>query len=181
MSFSEILRKLNNYIGTHKVHLCPEIKGRLVNNGTPLANVKISRSLSYSDGKYTKDECFADSNGEFEMPEMSLRSSQPALLIAERFTFQRIFVHNKNEVFLLWSSENSGINTKPEYANKLRTLNGYITDEEILFSFKDNHLINEYNGVSICRWKENFQEVNNDDLYKFIDQDSQTRIKNIST
>ena len=45
MSFSEILRKLNNHIGTHKVHLCPEVKGRLVNNGAPLADVRISRSL----------------------------------------------------------------------------------------------------------------------------------------
>jgi len=172
MSFSEILRKINNHIGTHKVHLCPKVKGRLVNNGTPLANVKISRTLSYSDGKYTKDECFTDSNGEFQMPVMSLRSSQPALLIAERFTSQRIFAHYENDVFLLWSSENSGINTKPAYAKKLRTLNGDISDEEILFSFKDNDLFHEYKGISICRWKENFQEVNNDDLYKFIGQDS---------
>ena len=172
MSFSEILRKINNHIGTHKVHLCPEVKGRLVNNGAPLANVRILRTLSYSDGKYTKDECYTDSNGEFEMPEMSLRSSQPALLIAEKFTSQRILAHYENEAFLLWSCESSGINTKPEFAKKLRTLNGDISDEEILFSFQDNHFLHEYNGVSICRWEENFQEVINDDLYSFIDQDS---------
>ena len=156
MSFSEILRKINNHIGTHKVHLCPEVKGRLVNNGAPLANVRILRTLSYSDGKYTKDECFTDSNGEFEMPEMSLRSSQPALLIAEKIRWQEITAQYSGDNFILWSSNPSGISVIQEYVDKLNSLNGDIINEEVFFSFKGTSGQNSYCAKSICRWDDDF-------------------------
>jgi len=156
MSFLEIFRKLNNYIGTHKVHLCPAVQGRLMNNGKPLINATITRTLSYSDGKYTEDMCNTDNEGYFSMPEKSLRSSQPALLIAERFTSQRIFAHYCGDEYLLWSSQNSGIVLKPEYAIKLQSLNGDMKDEEVLFSFKNINHSHRHEALSVCRWEDDF-------------------------
>ena len=155
MSFLEIFRKLNNYIGTHKVHLCPAVKGRLMNNGKPLINATITRTLSYSDGKYTEDMCNTDNDGYFSMPEKSLRSSQPALLIAEKFTNQRIYTHYYGDEYLLWSCKNSGISAKSEYANKLQSLYGDIKDDEIYFSFS-NERSRPFKASSICRWQEDF-------------------------
>jgi len=136
MSFLKIFRKLNNYIGTHKVHLCPAVKGRLMNNGKPLINATITRTLSYFDGKYTEDMCNTDNDGYFSKPEKSLRSSQPALLIAEMFTNQRIYTHYYGEEYLLWSSINTGIKLKPEFSAKLQSLNGDIKNEEIFSHLK---------------------------------------------
>ncbi|UJF21921.1 DUF6795 domain-containing protein [Shewanella sp. OMA3-2] len=149
MPFSEILRKLNNHIGTHKVHLCPAVKGRLVNNGIPLANVKISRTLSYSDGKYVEDECYTDSAGHFSMPEKSLRSSQPALLITEKVVYQLIIVHFERIEYKLWSSTPSGIEPRNEYAVKLSSLNCDITDDEVSFYFKGNQELHRYRASRV--------------------------------
>ncbi|MDO6775381.1 hypothetical protein Q4591_08440 [Shewanella sp. 3_MG-2023] len=156
MSFSDFLRKLNNHIGTHKVHLCPAVKGRLVNNGIPLENVRISRTLSYSDGKYTEDHCYTCRNGEFEMPEMSLRSSQPALLIAEKIVYQLITVVFADVEYKLWSSTPSGIRDKKEYSLKLGSLNCDIQNEEVSFYFKGNQESHKYRASGICRWGEDF-------------------------
>lgn len=171
MSFSDFLRKLNNHIGTHKVHLCPAVKGRLVNNGTPLAQVKISRILSYSDGKYTEDECYTDRNGEFEMPEMSLRSSQPAMLITEKIRWQLITAQYEGNSFNLWSSNPSGIDRLDKYVSKLQRLNGDIIDEEKYFSFQSQHQNIPHKASSICRWEKDFEEiVFDDDPFQFVDQ-----------
>ena len=172
MSFLEIFRKLNNYIGTHKVHLCPEVNGSLLNGGEPLANVKITRLLYYSDGKSTEDNCYTDSNGIFSMPEKSLRSSQPSLLIAERFTSQIIQAAYGDKEHLLWAFTNSGIKAKAEVALKLRELNGDITNEDIFFSFYSHEDDFKYEASSICRWEDNFEEVIfNDDPYRYVNLD----------
>ncbi|WP_394200248.1 DUF6795 domain-containing protein [Shewanella waksmanii] len=156
MALKDIFRKLSNHIGTHKVHLCPQVKGRLVNNGQPLANIRIARGLYYSDGKYTEDECYTDSDGNFTMPEMSLRSSQPALLIAEQFTSQRIFAHHNNNQYLLWASRNSGIKPIKEFAIKLQSLHGDIKDDEVYFGFNNKEHTSPFKSLSICRWEDDF-------------------------
>ena len=85
MSLLKILRKLGNHIGAYKVHLCPEVKGQITDHGKPLANVKIERTLSFSDGKYVEDHTFTDENGAFSRPEVNIRSGQPAGQTHERF------------------------------------------------------------------------------------------------
>jgi len=107
-----------------------------MNNGKPLINATITRTLSYFDGKYTEDMCNTDNDGYFSKPEKSLRSSQPALLIAEMFTNQRIYTHYYGEEYLLWSSINTGIKLKPEFSAKLQSLNGDIKNEEIFSHLK---------------------------------------------
>ncbi|RPA38607.1 DUF6795 domain-containing protein [Shewanella frigidimarina] len=172
MSFSETLRKLSNHLGTHKVHLCPKVRGQLVNKGKPLNNVKIMRTLSYSDGKYTEDIIYTDVNGNFQFPEKSLRSSQPALLIAEKIVYQLITAHFDGREFKLWLSNPSGIEPIEEYANKLKLLNGDIADDEIFFSFIDNKHPHPYKATSICRWDDDFKEIIiDDDPFRFVNQD----------
>jgi hypothetical protein len=99
--------------------------------------------------------CNTDNDGYFSMPEKSIRSSQPALLIAERFTSQIIYAHYYGEEYLLWSSQNSGIVLKPEYVIKLQSLYGDIKDDEIYFSFS-NERSRPFKASSICRWQEDF-------------------------
>ena len=156
MSFLEIFRKLNNYIGTHKVHLCPAVKGRLMNHGKPLINATITRTLSYSDGKYSEDMCNTDNDGYFSMPEKSLRSSQPALLIAEKIVYQHIKVIFDNLEYKLWSSTPSGIEPKLVYAEKLSQLNCDVADKEVSFYFLANPGKSKCRASGICRWEENF-------------------------
>ncbi|QLE84733.1 hypothetical protein FLM48_06300 [Shewanella sp. Scap07] len=156
MALKDIFRKLSNHIGTHKVHLCPEVKGRLVNNGQPLANVRITRGLYYSDGKYTEDECYTDNNGNFSMPAMSLRSSQPSLLIAEKMTHQQIIGHISGVKYKLWSSTPSGIEYIEEYAVKLSSMIADISYDETSFYFNSHQTDYRYRASGICRWNDNF-------------------------
>ncbi|NMM42806.1 transthyretin-like family protein, partial [Pseudoalteromonas arctica] len=67
-SFSVKIQPFLDKFGAYKVHLCPEVKGRLTNNGEPLANVKIERGLYFSDGKARKDNTYTDSQGNFNFP-----------------------------------------------------------------------------------------------------------------
>ena len=52
MSLLGSFKKLGNYFGAYKVHLCPEVKGQVSEHGKHLITAKIARLLCFSDGNY---------------------------------------------------------------------------------------------------------------------------------
>lgn len=166
MSFLNMLRKLGNHIGPYKVHLCPEVKGQISDHGKPLANVKIERLLSFSDGKYVEDHAFTDKNGAFSLPEVNIRSGQPAVPFAEIFTSQAIcFTYQKNE-YCLWGATHSSFKFREEYAAKLKSLKADIANKEVLFKFH-NKIEPDYKfkALSICRWEQDFEVVDENSYF----------------
>ncbi|MGO2372328.1 MAG: DUF6795 domain-containing protein [Pseudoalteromonas prydzensis] len=159
-SFSVKIQPFLDKFGAYKVHLCPEVKGRLTNNGEPLANVKIERGLYFSDGKARKDNTYTDSQGNFNFPCWEIRSDQPGIPLAEIRTGQMVkFAYEKRE-YLLWAATLHNINPIKEYSQKLKELNGEINNEEVFFKFDNKANPNILlSATSICRWDKDFRVI----------------------
>ncbi|MBB1296177.1 MULTISPECIES: DUF6795 domain-containing protein [Pseudoalteromonas] len=160
MSFLTTLKKFGNHIGAYKVHLCPEVKGQASEKGKPLSNVKIERVLNFSDGKSVEDFTYTDNNGGFSLPEINIRSNQPAVPLAEIFTSQAIYLSYNNEEYCLWGSRLSGVKYREEYARKLRQLIADISNGKVLFKFQNKKTEGyKFEALSICRWSDDFEVV----------------------
>ena len=66
-----------------EVFLSPEVNVVVTDNGTPVANLEIIRSLIYIDEKIHRDTANTDQNGRFHFPKKTIFSSIPNKLIVE--------------------------------------------------------------------------------------------------
>ena len=55
-----------------EVFLSPEVNGVVTDNGTPVANLEIIRSLIYIDEKIHRDTANTDQNGRFHFPKKTI-------------------------------------------------------------------------------------------------------------
>jgi len=173
MSFLTTLKKLGNHIGAYKVHLCPEVKGQISEKGKPLSNVKVERILNFSDGKSVEDFTYTDKNGGFLLPEVNIRSNQPAVPLAEIFTSQAISLTRESTKYFLWGSTFSGIKYRHEYAKKLNCLFADTSNEEVFFHFRNDNVAGyKFRAAGIGRWDEDFE---------IIDVDSYLGLSDIET
>ena len=157
---------MGNYFGAYKVHLCPEVKGQVSENGKPLINAKIERLLCFSDGKYVESYVYTDDKGGFSFPEANIRSSQPAVPFAELFTSQIITLIHEGTKYILWTSRLSGIKYRSEYAKKLSCLKADISDEKYHFFFRNDEVQGyKLSAGGIARWDEDFEVIDLDSYY----------------
>lgn len=156
-----------------EVFLSPEVKGIVTENGQPVANLEIIRSLIYIDEKVHRDAAITDENGRFHFPKKTILSSIPNKLIAEHRVSQEIFIEREDGLTPLWVATQAGINEIPEYSKKLSFLNCQITDPHVVFEFKNQkNKHRNYVAQSICRWEEDFLP------YKLLKNGKQYRINN---
>ena len=140
-----------------EVFLSPEVNGVVTDNGTPVANLEIIRSLIYIDEKVHRDTASTDQNGRFHFPNKTILSSIPNKLIVENRVSQEIFIESENTLIPLWVANQSGIKEIPEYSKKLAFLECELTNKRVAFEFKKNnneHL--NYVASSICRWETDY-------------------------
>ena len=141
-----------------EVFLCPEVNGVVTENGTPVANLEIIRSLIYIDEKVRRDIATTDEDGRFHFPKKTILSSIPNKLISEDRVHQNIFIHRDNNLIIgLWGATQPGISELPEFTKKLDFLKCEITNQLVRFEFKNNtnkHL--NRTATSICRWDEDY-------------------------
>ena len=156
-----------------EVFLSPEVNGIVTENGQPIANLEIIRSLIYIDEKVHRDTAITDENGCFHFPKKTILSSIPNKLIAEHRVSQEIFIESESTLIPLWVANKSGIKEIPEYSKKLAFLECELTNKRVAFEFKNNnneHL--NYVASSICRWKTDYMP------YWLYDGDREYRINN---
>lgn len=82
------------------VLLSPEINGRLVNAGVPLAGQTVMRYLNY-DNSY-EDEAVTDSDGRFHFDPVSIKSSRPNNPFDETRIFQLLIITIEDKEIALW-------------------------------------------------------------------------------
>lgn len=156
-----------------EVFLSPEVNGIVTENGQPVANLEIIRSLIYIDEKAHRDTAITDENGCFHFPKKTILSSIPNKLIAEHRVSQEIFIERDNELTPLWVATQSGIDEIPEYSKKLSFLNCQMTAPHVVFEFKNQkNKHRNFVAQSICRWEEDFLP------YKLLKNGKQYRINN---
>lgn len=140
-----------------EVFLSPEVNGVVTENGTPIANLEIIRSLMYLDEIDRRDTAITDADGRFHFPKKTIFSSIPNKLIVENRISQEIFIENNDILIPLWIATQSGIDEVTEYSKKLSILNCEITNSHVVFEFRNQKNIHRnYVAQSICRWEEDF-------------------------
>jgi hypothetical protein len=82
------------------VLLSPEINGRLVNAGVPLAGRTVIRYLNY-DNDY-EDEAVTDSEGRFHFDPVSIKSARPNNPFDETRIFQLLKIIVEGQEVVLW-------------------------------------------------------------------------------
>ncbi|WP_405601363.1 MULTISPECIES: DUF6795 domain-containing protein [unclassified Pseudoalteromonas] len=156
-----------------EVFLSPEVNGVVTDNGTPIANLEIIRSLIYIDEKVHRDTANTDQNGRFRFPKKTILSSIPNKLIVENRVSQEIFIESESTLIPLWVANQSSIIEIPEYSQKLAFLECELTNKRVTFEFKKNnneHL--NYVASSICRWETDYMP------FLLYDGDREYRINN---
>ena len=118
----------------YTVELCPEVKGQVFDNGTPLANQLIERSLTYEE---ELDSVYTNENGCFSFPAKSLKSRKPGSIFHEPVVRIIIDLEKDGEVYNLWLGFQHGLKNPKEFKNFLKNLKADLTDEEV-----KHHLIN---------------------------------------
>jgi len=140
-----------------EVFLSSEVNGVVTENGEPVANLKVIRSLIYTDQKVHKDTAVTDDKGHFHFPEKIIRSSNPNKPFAINRTSQEIYINKNGTLIPFWVATHVGIKELPEYKAKLAMLNCELTNKRVSFQFKNNYSEHvDHMASSICRWNEDY-------------------------
>ncbi|MCI2285453.1 hypothetical protein L3081_21240 [Colwellia sp. MSW7] len=158
------------------VFLCSEVNGVVTENGKPVANIEITRSLIYTDEKIHRDIAITDNTGHFYFPQKSIRSSIPSKPFAVNRVSQEIFIDRKGTLVPFWVATHVGIKEMPEFTKKLAFLNCELTNQRVSFQFQNNHNEHlDHMASSICRWDEDYIPIwlfeGNEKKYEIHDGD----------
>ena len=155
-------------IKKYNVHMCSEVKGIVTLDGEPVEGAKILRELSYADDVIEADETETDNNGYFLMPVVTITSKKPGDMFVHDVVKQHINVLYEGNTYKLWKTRLLGIEPFAEVEEKLTSLNGDLSNSEVQFTFPNKQNPNlEFDGVSICRWDNDFE------IFELIDDDTQ--------
>ena len=81
--------------------LSASVKGQLLDDGQPVANTKVTRTLIYGD-EYI-DEATTDSDGYFSFPKKAIKTSKPSNMFDNESLIQHIYLENGTpEGIVLW-------------------------------------------------------------------------------
>lgn len=141
-----------------EVFLSSDVNGIVTENGMPIADLEIIRSLTYIDGVERLDSVITSDDGRFHLPRKTILSSIPNKLISEDRVHQKIFIRKGNNLIIgLWGATQPGISELPEFTEKLKFLKCEITNQLVRFEFKNNtnKFLNR-TATSICRWDEDY-------------------------
>ncbi|QLE83688.1 hypothetical protein FLM48_00440 [Shewanella sp. Scap07] len=143
-----------------EVFLSSEVNGVISQNGIPAADLAVTRSLMYIDGKDRIDVTMTDSEGHFHFPRKTIKSSIPNRLFSEDHVSQQITIESEGELLPLWVANHVGITEIPEFSRKLSSMACDLTDKRVTFQFENTnneHL--DHMASSICRWDEDYTPV----------------------
>lgn len=170
---SSMLAIIKGLFAKETIHLCPEVKGRIVLDGKPVEGVEILRQLAYNDDKLRKDTTYTDSNGEYYFPEVNIKRHPSRMSITHQQTRQVIIIvdedkkyrkHIEDIYYRLWNVKHKGTKPTVSFTEKLGELNCDLSDPEVYFAFDNRQTLrnpNKYeylnSGQTICRWQNNFK------------------------
>ena len=141
----------------YDVHLCPEVKGRILDHGKPVEGLEVKRWLVYTDEIEREDSSFTDANGEFYFPEKNIRSKLPGRWFVESLTTQVIYVQVNEGTIQLWNATLLGRDPNSAYEKKLNSLNCDLKNPAVNFEFENPTGGKKFYARGICRWNDDFE------------------------
>ena len=140
-----------------EAYLSPQVKGVIKENGTPLANIKVSRQLIYIDEVERVDHVKTDDKGQFYFPEKTIMSRIASNPLAEQNVAQDVYIKRGDKTYCLWDTSQTAYEEVPEYSKKLASLNCDLTNKLYTFEFKRKEGVNmTYVARSICTWDDDY-------------------------
>ncbi|MCP4325315.1 MAG: DUF4198 domain-containing protein [Alteromonadales bacterium] len=137
----------------YDVHLSPVIKGKVLLDGKPLADQKVTRSLIYGDDNEKIDSVMSSQDGSFYFPEVNIRSRRPGSMFDESKVRQIILIERENQKYLLWYTNTLGIKPAQAISESLLSLQCDLNSAEEAFEFPSvEHPELNHFTYSICRW-----------------------------
>ena len=85
----------------HTVELSPDIYGTLTNNGIPIENQLIERSLTYADEEYI-DTCETNADGKFSFTAKTIKSRLPGNVLHEPVVRQILSISHDDKELYIW-------------------------------------------------------------------------------
>ncbi|MDO6611391.1 hypothetical protein Q4601_14355 [Shewanella sp. 1_MG-2023] len=118
----------------YTVELSPEVHGKISNNGSPIENLLIERSLTYADEEYL-DNCLTNANGEFSFEAKSIKSRLPGNILHEPVVRQVIefTMHDHDSETYIWATNQHDITCPTICKTHLSNLTSDISNEEEVF------------------------------------------------
>lgn len=132
----------------YDVHLSPAVHGKITFNGSPVANVKVFRELTY-DKEYL-DHAVTDSSGHFDFDEKNIRSSRPggAFDTAKR---QVLYVDYNEQRYLLWYYSTLNASEAKTLTEKMQQLHCELTHPEKTYELPNHEFPDHPHGVTgVC-------------------------------
>ncbi|MDP4537653.1 hypothetical protein Q3O60_15815 [Alkalimonas collagenimarina] len=116
------------WLKRYDVHLCPEVRGVITHNGTPLAGVTVYRELDY-DKSYT-DSVVTDKEGRFFFTEKNIRSRLPGNMFDQSTVRQVLSLDYQQKNYVLWYSSTPSLKPHSTFQQALATLQCELADPE---------------------------------------------------
>ena len=123
----------------YTVELCPEVHGRLTNNGAPIENQLIERSLTYADEEYI-DNCYTDADGKFNFTAKSIKSRLPGNILHQPVVRQILSTYNADKELFIWATNLHEIVCPDIYKSHLLKLAADLQNEEEVFELENIEL-----------------------------------------
>jgi len=99
---TQALADMFGFFNKQEFVLSAPVKGQLLDDGQPIANTKVIRSLTYGD-EYV-DEAITDANGYFSFAEKTIKTAKPSSMFDNESLFQHIYLENGTpEGIVLWA------------------------------------------------------------------------------
>ncbi|MDO6610177.1 hypothetical protein Q4601_00390 [Shewanella sp. 1_MG-2023] len=151
-------------IKSFDVHMCSEVKGIVLLDGNPVVGAVINRNLEFAYKVEKEDVTVTDSEGQFYLPAINIKSKIPGDMFSHETTSQFITVTYDGETYVLWNSSLRGITELVEYKNKLASLDCDLLSSKVHFSFPNLTNRNlDFSGSGICHWETDFEIYEVDD------------------
>ncbi|QUX93678.1 hypothetical protein CYL31_20695 [Marinomonas sp. A3A] len=146
----------------YDVELSPPVKGRITDNGKPVAGIEVERRLFYSG--YSKEAIFdyatTNADGEFSFEEKIVKSRAPGDIFGQNaLIFQDISIKNKlsydNEPYWIWLIRKD-FSPYSKLNNLMLNLNADLKNKEVQHEIDLSKNGGMYNQpiVSICYFKD---------------------------
>lgn len=168
-----VLTFIKELFEKEEIHLSPEVKGRVLDNGKPVVGMTIMRELSYNDYDSIKDTTITDNDGCFSFPKKIMKKSPYRMEITHHHISQLIAVVDKDKkyrrdnsqtLYPLWNVTKKHIGQDESFIEKLKSLECDINNKEYYFAFDyrsdwdvEEKYRYENSGTTICRWVNNFK------------------------
>ncbi len=144
----QVMADMFSWFKKYDVHLSPAVQGTITFHGSPVANVKVFRELTY-DKEYL-DHAITNHDGFFTFDEKNIRSRRPGSAF-DTSKRQVLYVDYNEQRYLLWYFTTLNASAAKTLTEKMQQLRCELTQPETTYELPNHEYPDHPHGVTgIC-------------------------------